>query len=152
MGGDMDECVFCAIVSLRATASIVYRDERVTAFMDARPITLGHLLVVPNSHFPRLADVPPDVGHHLYAIGVRLATALRASGLPCDGVNLFLSDGEAAGQEVPHTHLHVVPRVPGDGFTLHAAAWSDAPPDRAGLEATAEAIRAAVMSLVPSSP
>ena len=74
----------------------------------------------------------------------RLASALRASGLPCEGINLFLADGEAAFQDLFHTHLHVVPRVPGDGFTIEVTAWSGPKPSRDALDANAEAIRRAL--------
>ncbi len=74
------------------------RDARVTAFLDIRPVTPGHLLVVPNEHLVYLADVPEPLGAHLFVVGQRLAAALRASGLPCDGINLYLADGEAAGR------------------------------------------------------
>ncbi|HUR05941.1 MAG TPA: HIT domain-containing protein [Nonomuraea sp.] len=56
-----------------------------------------------------------------WRIGHRLAGALRRSGLRCEGVNLFLADGEAAFQQVFHVHLHVFPRYDGDGFRLHVA-------------------------------
>ena len=69
---------------------------------------------------------------------------LRRSGLPCEGINLFLADGEAAFQEVFHAHLHVFPRTRGDGFTIDSTAWSRPKPTRAELDANAEAIRAAL--------
>ena len=114
-------CVFCEIVAGRAESSLVYEDEHVIAFMDLRPLTPGHLLVVPRSHADYLEDLDEDLGAHLFRAGHRLARALRRSGLPCDGVNLFLADGEAAFQEVFHVHLHVLPRTPGDGFRIKAA-------------------------------
>ncbi len=74
--------------------------------------------------------------------------ALRASGLRCEGVNLFLADGEAAFQEVVHVHLHVFPRYAGDGFTI-SADWSTRPP-REALDATAVLLSAAYRSRVSS--
>ena len=111
----MSECIFCEILKGRAAASFVYRDERVSAFMDHHPVNLGHLLVVPNRHAGSLGELDPEDGARLFQVAQRLAAALRGSGLPCAGVNLHLSDGVAAGQEVPHVHLHVIPRVIGDG-------------------------------------
>ena len=63
---------------------------------------------------------------------------LRRSGLPCQGVNLFLADGEAAFQEVFHVHLHVLPRNRGDGFRIHAK-WRT--PSRAELDSVAAQVR-----------
>ena len=142
----MDECVFCAIAAGREAASVVYRDDRVTAFLDHNPVTPGHLMVIPNEHFAMLGEIPEVLGAHVFAVATRLAAALRASGLPCDGINLLLADGEVAFQEVLHTHLHVFPRVRGDGFTIGATAWAGPKPSRQSLEANAEAIRAALIS------
>lgn len=114
----MDECIFCRILAGEIPGSFVYRDDRSAAFMDIRPVNLGHLLVVPVRHAAHLADLDANEAADLMRIGHAAAAALRASGLPCEGVNLFLADGEAAMQEVFHVHLHVFPRFRGDGFGL----------------------------------
>ncbi len=97
---------------------MVYEDERTVAFMDIQPVTPGHLLVVPRAHAAYLADLDPEDGGRLFQVGQRAAAALRASERRCEGVNFFLADGEAAGQEVFHVHLHVIPRFIDDGFGL----------------------------------
>lgn len=132
-------CVFCDIVAGREAASVVHSGETVLAFLDIRPLTTGHLLVVPRAHAPYLADLDPAVGGNMFGVAQQMAAALRRSGLPCQGVNLFLADGEAAFQEVFHVHLHVIPRNPGDGFRLHAK-WRN--PPRAELDSVAEKVRA----------
>jgi histidine triad (HIT) family protein len=134
-------CPFCDIVARRLPASEIYADDLVQAFLDIRPITTGHLLVVPRSHADGLADLPEPTGHALFTAVQRMAAALRGSQVPCDGINFFLADGTVAGQEVEHVHLHVVPRFAGDGFRLSANFLS---PDRADLDATAGLIRAAL--------
>lgn len=108
--------------------------------MDIKPVNPGHVLVVPVSHAPYLADLPEDTGAHLFRIAQRVAAAVRASGLRCEGINLFLADGEAAMQEVLHAHLHVLPRFRGDGFGLHFGPDYVIRP-RADLETSAAAIR-----------
>jgi histidine triad (HIT) family protein len=80
----------------------------------------------------------------MFTITQRVACALRKSGLPCEGVNLFLADGEAAMQEVFHVHLHAIPRFAGDGFGLKFPTAYGQKPARASLDATAERIRAAL--------
>lgn len=110
------DCIFCKIVSGEAQASIVHRNEHVLAFMDISPVVEGHVLVIPTYHTADLAGVTDDAGGHMFALGRRIGAALRASGVPCDGVNFFLADGVAAGQTVFHAHLHVIPRVRGDGL------------------------------------
>ena len=86
------------------------------AFADYAPINEGHLLVAPVAHAESLAELDGAAGAAMFRLAQRCAAALRTSGLRCDGVNVFLNDGEAAGQAVPHVHLHVVPRFPGDDF------------------------------------
>lgn len=101
-----------------ATASRVYEDDRVMAFMDLAPISYGHLLVVPKKHVARLASLDPEDGARMMVVAKQLVQALYDSELDADGVNLHLADGEAAFQDVAHTHLHVIPRKTGDGSIL----------------------------------
>ena len=136
-----EECVFCQVVDGTVESSRVYEDDEILAFMDIQPVTDGHLLVIPTRHAPRLADLDEQLGMSMFRIAQRLAAALRSSGIPCDGVNLFLADGEAAFQEVFHVHLHVFPRTTGDGFRIDAD-WRERP--RAELDDAAERIRGAM--------
>ena len=133
-------CVFCAIVAGDAPASTIAVGSGLTAFMDIRPVTAGHLLIVPNRHAVFLAELSDDERAGMFNGAAGLAERLRASGLPCEGVNLFLADGEAAGQEVFHVHLHLIPRSAGDGFKVDADAWRRTPPTRAELDAQARRI------------
>ncbi len=114
----MLSCVFCDIVAGKSPASVVYRDDRCMAFMDIKPVTPGHLLVIPLSHAKNLAALDPGAGERVFLVAQQLAAAIRRSGLRAEGINFFLADGEAAGQEVFHVHLHVFPRFEGDGFGL----------------------------------
>src|SRR6266478_1923364 len=65
----------------------------VAVFMDIQPINPGHMLVVPNEHAPLMADLDAETAAHLMRVAHRLTAALRAAGLRCEGVNLFLADG-----------------------------------------------------------
>ncbi len=138
----MSDCPFCAIVAGELPASIVHRDEVCTAFLDIRPVNPGHTLVIPNAHAAHLADVPPEAGGPIFRTAQRVAAALRTSGVRCEGVNFWLADGEAAGQEVMHVHLHVVPRFRGDGFGIKPGPTYGHTPSREELDALAERIRA----------
>jgi len=137
-------CVFCDIVAGRVPASVVYRDERVCAFMDIRPVNPGHLLVIPLAHSAGLTTLESDAGAQMFRVGQRLAEAIRRSGVRCEGINFLLADGEAAGQEVFHVHLHVIPRHAGDGFGFRYAPDFGALPGRDVLEAAARAVREAL--------
>jgi diadenosine tetraphosphate (Ap4A) HIT family hydrolase len=112
------ECVFCRIVRREAPASLLHEDDQVLAFCDLNPVNPGHLLVVPKVHGVSLADLSEADGQRVFTVGQRLAAVVRTIGVRCEGVNLFLADGEAAGQEVFHVHLHVIPRFKGDRFRL----------------------------------
>ncbi len=137
-------CLFCGIVNGEVPATFVCRNELVSVFMDIQPVNAGHLLVIPNAHAAGLADLDPETGAEMFRTAQRMARCLRESGLPCEGVNLFLADGEAAMQEVFHIHLHVIPRFQGDGFGLtFGEHYFDKPP-REALEAAAGKIREAL--------
>ena len=141
MSHDQDACVFCEIVLGREPASIVYRDELVCGFMDIQPVNPGHLLVIPVAHVAHVSDLDASVGERMFRVAQRLAEAIRNSGVRCEGVNFFLADGVAAGQEIFHTHLHVSPRFDGDGFGLRHPPDYHSLPERTSLEAIAMSIR-----------
>ena len=124
------------------SASIVYEDDTTLAFMDIQPVNAGHVLVIPKAHFVELSDMSEETGAQLFRIAMRVQRSIRASGVPCEGINLFLADGEAAFQEVLHVHLHVFPRYQGDSFKIDAD-WSKKP-SREELDGVAEQIKASL--------
>ena len=137
----MSDCVFCDILTGDRPADFVYRDEVCAAFMDIRPINPGHVLVIPQKHAVLLAELDEaSVGHMLW-VAQRVDSALRTSGIQCDAVNLFLADGRAAGQEVMHVHLHVIPRYRGDGHHLRFSPAYFSPTPASELHTTADLIR-----------
>jgi histidine triad (HIT) family protein len=136
------DCIFCGIVAGEIPSSLVFRDEQCAAFMDIQPVNAGHVLIVPLRHAAHLADLDPHSAGHLMVVAQRIAAAVRAAPLPCEGVNLLLADGEVAGQEVFHVHLHVLPRYPGDGFGFRFGPESMNRPSRAQLDSIAAQIRA----------
>src|SRR4051794_24088832 len=135
----MDGRVFCRILAGELPASFVHQDDDVVAFLDVQPVNAGHTLVLPRRHVEFLGDVEGEVLARMLPVASRIAAAIRETDLRCEGVNLLLADGEAAGQEVPHVHLHVVPRFGADAFRIDYD-WSSAP-ERIELEAAAARIR-----------
>jgi len=135
------DCIFCKIVAREAPASIVDEDDTTIAFLDIRPVNPGHTLVIPRSHAARLSGLPSRQGGEAFAAAMRVAAAIRSSGIRCEGINLYLADGEAAGQEVDHVHLHVVPRFTGDGFGLRFGPQYGRIAARAELDEMAAKIR-----------
>ena len=135
--------VFAEIIAGDAPASVVYRDNLVMAFMDIQPINQGHTLVVPLRPARFLAELSEAEAVRIFVVGRRVAQAIRASGLPCTGVFMFLADGATAGQEVPHVHLHVVPRFAGDELSFNLPErYLSAFPAREQLNQDAERLRA----------
>lgn len=142
-------CVFCSIAAGEGEASVVFEDDTVVAFMDAFPVTPGHLLVVPRQHAVGLEDLDKETSTHVWSVGHDLARALRRSTLRPDGINVFLCDGEAAFQTVFHFHLHVIPRYLGDGWSVGLDTLDRG---REVLEGDAKAIRDAHRLGYPLQP
>jgi diadenosine tetraphosphate (Ap4A) HIT family hydrolase len=134
-------CIFCEILARRAPGSFVGEDEACAAFMDIMPVSPGHVLVVPRRHAANLAGLDPQDGSQLFQMAQKISLALPQAGIRCEGVNLFLADGAAAGQEVFHVHLHVIPRYAGDGFGFRFGPNYGKESPRASLDELAERIR-----------
>jgi histidine triad (HIT) family protein len=113
-------CVFCRIASGELPGNIVYRDERVIAFLDASPLFLGHTLVVPIEHVATLDDLPSALVGPLFEVVRRLSIAVQRA-LGADGS--FVAANTRISQSVPHVHVHVVPRNEGDGFFSPRPIW-----------------------------
>jgi len=134
-------CVFCGIIHNKKPASVVYSDDKVTAFLVIRPINPGHLVVIPKTHAPGLSELDEETGAHMFKIALRIAKAIKKSSIRNDGINLLLSDGKAASQEIFHVHLHVVPRFFGDGFGVQYGPNNYLEPPREELDEIAAIIR-----------
>ncbi len=139
------DCIFCQIVAGKSPGSVFYEDDLVLGLMTIGPVTTGHAMIIPKRHAAFLADLDENTGRHLWSITQRTAAAIRASGVRCEGINLFLADGEAAFQEIFHVHMHVFPRYKGDPFKL-VADW-DVKPSRQELDQVAQQIRLAYCNL-----
>jgi histidine triad (HIT) family protein len=126
-------CVFCEIIAGACPSHILHRDERVIAFLSLE----GHPLVAPLGHLPALEGLDDETAVAIFQCAIKIARAVRlATG--CHGVNLVLSDGRAAGQDVFHMHLHVKPRWEGDDVRL---TWNTTTVLDAERAALANAIR-----------
>ncbi|WP_372845469.1 HIT family protein [Pontiella sp.] len=110
----MSDCIFCKIVEKEIPATIVHEDDDVLVFMDIGPIIKGHALVIPKKHYDPVTETPDHVINKLFLTAKKIAAA-QMNGLGADGVNIMQNNGKASGQEVPHIHVHVIPRFDGDG-------------------------------------
>lgn len=116
----MSDCIFCKIVAHEVPNYTVYEDDMVLAFLDIHPHAKGHTVVIPKAHTERTIDVSlADM--EAVSRGISHAVARIKKVLQPDGFNIGWNDGEAAGQVVPHLHVHILPRWTGDGGgSMHA--------------------------------
>jgi histidine triad (HIT) family protein len=105
--------VFCEIVSGARPAHVVFSDEVAIAFLDARPVFKGHVLVAPLDHYVTLADLPASLVGPLFQRVQRVSAAVPAA-FAAQGS--FVAENNVVSQSVPHLHVHVVPRTKGDGL------------------------------------
>lgn len=109
----MSDCVFCRIISGDLPGHTVLESDDLVAFLDARPLLKGHVLLVPRAHLETLPDLPAEQRDGFLAAAQRLAIAMQV-GLDAQGS--FVAINNTVSQSVPHLHLHVVPRTKGDGL------------------------------------
>ncbi len=109
-------CVFCGIAAGTVPATKIYEDEYTMAFLDIQPVNHGHALVIPKDHFENAYTVPPEAWCRLALAAQKVALAVRHAA-DADGVNINMNNEAAAGQIVPHAHIHIIPRFNDDGLT-----------------------------------
>lgn len=137
----MSDCIFCAIAAGDVPSARVYEDERIVAFLDIHPLRPGHTLVVPRQHAPRLSDCEPETAAALMRATRRVTAAIHDA-MDTQDATIAINDGPSAGQEVPHVHVHVVPRQQGDGGGPVHALFPDRPPQaQADIQGLAASVR-----------
>lgn len=108
-----ESCKFCRIAAGLAPSDVVYDDDSVIAFLDARPLFPGHVLVTPKNHVGTLWELPDELVSPLMRV-VRGASKVMLSAMNAEGS--FVAVNNRVSQSVPHLHVHVVPRSKGDGL------------------------------------
>ena len=117
-----EDCIFCAIVAGDIPARTVHETDDVLAFLDANPLAAGHTLVIPKRHTQHVGDLDAEASAALFEAVSDLTPRVQDA-VDADAANVGINDGEAAGQEVPHVHVHIIPRFEGDGGSpIHAVA------------------------------
>jgi len=134
----MSDCIFCKIVAGAIPCTRIYEDDQVLSFMDVGPISPGHTLLVPKKHYAAIMEMSAEEVAALFRPVAALAAAVKAA-VGADGINVLQNNGATAGQVVPHLHIHLIPRWPGDGLGFR---WPARQADFAVLAKQAEAIRA----------
>ncbi len=136
----MEDCIFCKIVRGEIPSAKVLENDKVLAFLDINPVSKGHTVAIPKSHYASFPEIPLDV---LAALGEALQKIGEAvkSQLAFAGFNILLNNDRAAGQLIDHSHFHLIPRNVGDGVM-------DWPPVHPYKEGEMETIRAVLASAV----
>lgn len=147
--------LFDRIIAGQIPASFVYQDALCVAFMDIRPLSRGHVLVVPRHSVATLEELDAPTTAHLWQTAVRIGRAQRHA-LGSAAQHFLVNDGREASQSVPHVHIHVIPRYRGDRYATvlrmmrHIVAMAAPPKERPGqrveLDRQAKAIAAAMTS------
>lgn len=114
----MEKDVFCKIIDGEIPAHVVYEDNDVIAILDISQVTKGHTLVIPKKHYDTFLATPNETMHKVMDVAQKIGQVM-IDRLHAKGVNILTNCYEAAGQTVPHFHVHVIPRYEhGDGFIL----------------------------------
>ena len=110
------DCLFCKIAKKELPSNILFENENIIAFLDIKPISKGHTLVVPKKHSLNLKDLQLEQGTQIMQAILEFAPKLiKAVG--ADGYNVGINNGKAAGQIIMHTHFHIIPRWDNDGMS-----------------------------------
>ncbi len=137
----MPDCLFCTIASGAIPSARVHDDDRLFAFLDINPLARGHTLVIPKRHAAKLEDLDAETSKGLLPAVSRITRAV-CQAMDAPDATIAINNGPAAGQEVPHLHVHIIPRTPGDaGGPIHALFRRRASVARDELAGVADSIR-----------
>ena len=105
------DCIFCKIISKEIPTKILYEDDNTISFLDAFPVAKGHTLVIPKQHYAKIQDLPSEINEKLFNTVHKMipkVDSLQGSTL------VAIHNGKDSGQEVPHVHVHLIPRSNSD--------------------------------------
>jgi len=132
------QCVFCRIVAGEIPSKKVYEDDNFLAFLDINPANIGHVLVVTKDHFSVLPQLPNELAAKYFVL-VKELSARIYDALGAQGINILQNNGPAAGQEVPHIHIHIIPRFEEDGVRF---TWEPKKAEESEVDAVLNKIKA----------
>jgi len=112
-------CVFCKIVAGEIPSYKVYEDEKVLAFLDIKPVHPGHILVIPKKHAANLEEISEEDLKAVITVVKHIGSLIK-NNLKYESYNVIENNDPVAGQEIPHLHFHLIPRLENDGLNLWA--------------------------------
>lgn len=107
-------CIFCKIVKGQIPARILNQDDLAVAMLDAFPLADGHTLVVPKIHYSKIQDMDRDTSASVFSLVRKISAALEKA-VNVNSTTIAIHNGKEAGQEIPHLHVHIIPRTKDDG-------------------------------------
>ena len=113
----MEDCIFCKIIKGEIPSEKIYENERVLAFLDIAPVNIGHTLVIPKEHYANIFETPEETLTEMLKVTKKVGIAIKTQ-MRADGVNININNDSAAGQIVFHLHIHIIPRLKDDGFSM----------------------------------
>lgn len=111
----MQDCIFCKLIAGEIPSDKIYEDDSVLGFMDIRPVSRGHVLVIPKNHSKDILETDEKDLHKVIVAARKISHAV-AKAVGAEGFTISTNRGEAAGQTVFHLHFHIIPRFKGDGL------------------------------------
>ena len=105
------DCIFCKISSKEIKSRVIFETENSLAFLDAFPLSIGHTLVIPKSHHKKIQDMPSNISTDLFLTVQKVTKKIDTI---TGSTLLAIHNGEDSGQEIPHVHVHLIPRSKDD--------------------------------------
>ncbi|SDB54659.1 MULTISPECIES: HIT family protein [unclassified Butyrivibrio] len=130
-------CIFCKLANGEFPTNSIYEDDKFNVILDNGPATKGHCLILPKDHYTDIFELPEETAADAMKLAKKLAAHFMEK-LGADGINIVQNNKEAAGQTVPHFHLHVIPRYKDDGQHI---LWNPTSPSAEELKALCETIK-----------
>ncbi len=114
------DCVFCKVINNELPSHRIFENKNILVIMDIMPLNDGHLLVMPKTHYETILDIPVDLAGEIMMISKKMARHIQTV-LHSEGISMLQNNFQAAGQVIPHFHMHLIPRNSNDGVRLF---WS----------------------------
>jgi len=106
------DCIFCKIIEGKIPAKIISESEKSLAFLDAFPLTKGHALVIPKKHYEKVQEMPLGDSSDLFNLVQKITEKIDKL---TNAELIAVHNGKESGQEIPHVHVHIIPRSVEDG-------------------------------------
>ena len=139
------QCPFCLMVEGKIQVNTVYEDEKVLAILDINPANKGHTLVFPKSHAKLFSELNESLAQHCFTVANKISNAL-VEGLKAEGTNIFIANGNVAGQTAPHVLINVIPRFNGDNVNF---GWNHKKVEENEMDKVLETIKSKIVKEKP---